>query len=132
MKKVLQILLLLISLIFASLLSGVSWNYMIYLDADNNLNYYGLDDLAEALKAEKSTNLRLMILLDRYEYGDSLIVTRCGQTTMTLMVSVISSNYTDEVNMGDGKTLENFIKWGMSGSNSADYTVHDLWNHGNG
>ena len=56
-------------------LDGRSWTFMVYLDADNNLEEVGLDDFWETSSIGSTSDVAILVLMDRIpgysdDYGD--------------------------------------------------------------
>lgn len=102
----------------------VSWTFMVYLDADNSLDWFGpvnLRQMSDGLAPGASVNV--VVLMDRlnlpaytYEvtYGGIKIVQSLG-----------------EVDMGSPDTLTWFVTFAMK-NYPATYFFLDLWDHGGG
>ena len=130
-----------------------SWVFMVYLDADNNLEDAGISDFREITSVELSSysgaDITFIILMDRaigystsdcagegdwtgthiYKY-DKNGLQRLKDVTIN-GVTLTNVGDTKELNMGDSKTLEDFIKYCIN-TYSATYYLLDLWNHGGG
>lgn len=124
------------------------WTVMVYLDADNNLESYGLYDLNEMEAARiAGSGIRVIALVDRtpgyttadgdwkntrlYEvlqdpagYNTSIISTRISGMGLT-------ATGNEELNMGDPETLQNFVQFVMQNYPSSHYALV-IWNHGGG
>ncbi len=128
--------------------------FMIYLNAANDLEICGVQDFyfeiksADLLSANKE--ITIIVLMDRIikddpEYGytsyDDWYGTRLYKITkngaerlggVTINnVTLTSFGDNEELNMGDPKTLEDFVKYCIKSYN-ADYYILDIWNHGDG
>jgi len=114
-----------------------TWTLLVYLDADNNLEPYGIDDFVEMAAVGTTPAVQVIVLMDRAPGYDS----RAGGWTGARMFNVIqglppeSSNVfggdLGEVNMADPQTLVNFVTWGIT-QYPADHYLLDLWDHGQG
>lgn len=123
-------------------ISSFTWTFMIYMDADNNLEPYALADFMEAMTVTLSPSLNILIQMDRVsgysmDYEDWKICHRFVLSPhMTPVESNAVSDWGDgaggrEVNMGDPKTLSDFVNWGITNYPATHYAVI-LWNHGDG
>lgn len=118
------------------------WTVMIYVCADNNLEYYGLEDLNEMEQAGGTTaDVNIIAMVDRCEYdyetpdysndwSETRYYTIVGDSDTTTFSSPMNQSL-GEVNMGDPQSLRNFINWGLT-NYPADKTALILWDHGGG
>jgi clostripain len=124
---------------------GQSWTFMIYLDADNNLEESAIDDFNEmvsGLNGLNNSNINVVVLIDRIDgYDDNYL----GETSdwSGAKIFEINQNYTytkktdgwftddGEINMGDPNTLKNFINYCKTKYPAQHYALV-LWNHGGG
>lgn len=104
--------------------SAASWTFMVYLDADNNLDWFGalnLQQMSDGLVT--SANINVVVLMDRL-----------NQPAFTYEVTheeikIIQS--LGEVDMGSPATLTSFVTFAMK-TYPATYYFLDLWDHGGG
>jgi len=119
----------------------VDWLFMVYLDADNNLESAGIDDMNEMETAGSTDDVAIVVQMDRAErdYADDttngdwtgakrFYVT---QDTDTLIINSPVIEDLGEVNMGDPAVLESFIEWAVANYPANHYALV-LWNHGSG
>ena len=129
---------------------------MVYLDADNNLEKYGLEDVNEMEEvSELSPTIEVIVLIDRargsntyWGYSDAdgdwkgAKIFRIQPDTNTASITSprlscpelgITSTSTDgeEVNMGNGDTLTKFINCAKLQYPAKNYALI-IWNHGGG
>ncbi len=115
---------------------GGQWTFMVYLDADNNLEPAGIDDFLEMAAVGSDDEVTILVQMDRIPgfttaYGDW---TGCKRFRVERgMTPEASAALADlgEANMGDPATLTGFIDWGMTAFPADNYAVV-IWNHGNG
>lgn len=133
-----KVFLLLSALIFSlSMVSAETWTLMCYVDADNNLNDAGIDDVNEMEWCSDNPNVNIIVLLDLYGSGDSELYYVMHDDDMNNITSptiddggaVIPSD--DECDMSDWQTLKDFVDFCMS-EYPADHYLLDLWDHGGG
>ncbi len=127
----------LLGLAFSSPVTAAQqWTFMVYLDADNNLESFGIDDFLEMATVGSNANINIIVQMDRIPGYD----TRYGDWTTTKrfrvtqgMTPTTNSQLADigEANMGDPATLTAFINWATS-TYPASYYALILWNHGGG
>ena len=111
------------------------WTFLIYVDGDNDLEQYALEDFIEMASIGSNTDLNIVVMLDRIgSYStlyDNWTITRRGYVQFgDTPVSSWGENL-GEINMGDPQSLKDFISWG-SASFPSNRTALVLWNHGNG
>ncbi|MGC8895917.1 MAG: clostripain-related cysteine peptidase [Candidatus Bathyarchaeia archaeon] len=111
-------------LVFASKNSRASWTFMVYLDADNNLDEYGqinLEQMQEGLASNAAVNV--IVLMDRLNLPAYVY-----EVTHENIKTVQSLG---EVDMGNQQTLSYFVTFAMK-KYPANYFFLDLWDHGGG
>ncbi len=111
------------------------WTFMVYLDADNNLEYAGIDDFLEMSSVGSNSNINIVIQMDRItghsdEYGNwtgtRRFLIQSGDTPSITPVMDLG-----EQNMGDPNTLSDFVEWAIT-NYPADHYALSIWNHGDG
>lgn len=114
------------------------WLVMVYVAGDNNLDPYALADIKEMQKVGSSEKLKIAVLMDRVDYGD-------WSTARQFLVrkpkdqggkdswddSLSTCKDLGELNMGDPKTLTDFVRWSTK-TYPQPNTMLILWNHGGG
>ncbi|NJM54409.1 MAG: hypothetical protein HC846_14150 [Blastocatellia bacterium] len=96
------------------------WTLMFYMDSDNNLEAPQMDDLEEMMKVGSSANINIIVLADRSTTGDKVrgYTDRAVggiQNWTTAKVFYLERGKLrelddwGEVNMGDPKTLNDFV-----------------------
>ncbi|MHA1121232.1 MAG: clostripain-related cysteine peptidase [Candidatus Heimdallarchaeota archaeon] len=115
------------------------WLIMIYLDGDNNLEEYAIDDINE-MEAGKITgsSIAVIVMVDRISGYDTTngdwTDTRIYNITSDGSTSTINSvilEYEGEANMGDGAVLESFLDYCFTNFDANNYWLN-LWDHGGG
>jgi len=102
------------------------WNFLIYLDADNDLASTALADLEEMRIGSRASEIEIYLQLDLPD-GISAKRYEIKKGTTTELEDI------GEVNMADGATLTEFLRWGKSKlKDNNDHTVLILSDHGNG
>ena len=111
------------------------WTFMVYLDADNNLESSGIDDFLEMAAVGSTATVNIVVQFDRIagednRYGDWTDtrrgLVRSGDTPTQNWGTTIG-----EANMGAQNTLSDFVTWSMSNYRANNYATI-LWNHGGG
>jgi hypothetical protein len=125
------------------------WTVMVYLDGDNNLETYGIQDLNEMEMVGSTTDVNIVVQIDRIpysvlaenhqEYTDDTsngnwTTTRRYYITKDLNPDKISSPLMadlGELNMGAPTTLIDFTDWAITNYPAKKYLLV-IWNHGGG
>lgn len=113
------------------------WTFMVYLDADNNLDSFGVDDLNEMELPPISSSVNIIVLFDGKNNGDTKVY-KVVHDTNSNQESIVSTelNHYDfsnpqEVDMGAESTLEEFISETIEAYTAEKYALV-LWDHGAG
>lgn len=112
------------------------WTFLVYLDADNNLEREAVDDFLEMSSVASSPEVNVVVQFDRIpgydsRYGDWTGTKRYHvQQGMTPLPANALSDL-GEANMGDPQTLAAFLAWGKA-TFPARRTAAIIWNHGDG
>jgi hypothetical protein len=122
----------------SGLLFADTWTIMVYLDADNNLNNAGIDDVNEMEWCSDNPDVNIIVLLDLNDSGDTQMYYVTHDDDMYTITSdtipdpdndVIPSD--GECDMGDWHTLQNFVDFCIE-NYPAEHYVLDIWDHGGG
>ncbi len=116
------------------------WTIMVYLNADNDLETYGIRDINEMEYGGGSNNYRnVVVQIDRISGYDTsngnwtscrrYYITNDASNSSTIVSTLIQD--IGEVNMGDPNTLVNFAKWAIQNYPANKYFLV-IWNHGDG
>jgi len=116
-----------------------TWNHLLYLVGDNDLEYFAVKDSIEMLSMS-SSDIRLTVFVDRASPG-----TR-GDTTASLGGGVgnfvdgkilllnngdwVTRKSTSEPDMADPDTLRDFIRDYQPTGSEDTYQMLEFWNHG--
>ena len=125
------------------------WTVMIYLDADNELESAGIDDINEMEMVGSTTDVNIVVQVDRIPYNvlasnnygayddasnSNWTTTRRYYITQDFNPIQINSQLIidlGELNMGDPQTLIDFTSWAVSNYPAKKYLLV-IWNHGGG
>ncbi len=125
------------------------WTVMVYLDADNNLESAGIDDINEMEIVGSTTEVNIVVQVDRIPYSvlasnnqgyaddtsnDNWTTTRRYFITQDFDPVQINSQLKSdlgELNMGDPQTLIDFTNWATINYPAKKYLLV-IWNHGGG
>jgi len=105
------------------------WTFMVYLDADNNLDPYGVADFNEMEMVGSTDQVNIVVLMDRFD-GPALLYYVVKDNDPNQITSPVLANW-GEVNMGDPATLARFVDYVKSHFPAEHYFL-DLWDHGGG
>lgn len=111
------------------------WTFMVYLDADNNLESAGIDDFLEMASVTDSNKVNIIVQMDRIpsytsSYGNWTGTRRfsIGHNDTPSMAPVQDLG---EQNMGDPNVLQDFVEWAITNYPAKRYML-SIWNHGDG
>jgi hypothetical protein len=125
------------------------WTVMIYLDADNNLESAGIDDINEMEIVGSTSEANIVVQIDRIPYSvlasnnegylddisnNNWTTTRRYYITQDFDPIQINSQLVSdlgELNMGDSQTLIDFVNWAVTNYPAKKYLLV-IWNHGGG
>lgn len=121
------------------------WTLIIYLNADNDLEPYGIQDVNEMESLPDSDDVAIVVLMDRIRRYDASngdwtdtrrFRIRHDNDTVTMTSALSpseggSAEVLGELDTGDAGTLQDFVNWAMANYPAEHYLV-DLWNHGAG
>lgn len=129
---------LLIFLTGPSALAQAKWTFMVYLDADNDLEPYGIIDFNEMETVGSTADINIIVQMDRVPGYDNSngnwTGTKRFRVTKDANTNTISSAVIQdlgELNMGDPATLTSFIQWASTNYPADNYALI-LWDHGGG
>ncbi len=114
---------------------GKAWTILVYMDADNDLEEWGIADFLEMSSVGSTAQVNVVVQMDRSPgppttYGDWTTTRRFyitpGMTPATGEIADLG-----EVNMADPANLSAFVNWGIAGY-PADHYFLVLWDHGLG
>jgi hypothetical protein len=114
----------------------IEWTILFYFDADNDLEYYALEDFIEIADIGSTDQVKFVMQLDRvygydYDYGDWTTTKRFLIEKDMRPKSESAIQDIGEANMGDPQTLIDFVNWGKSAFPANNYCLI-LWDHGTG
>jgi hypothetical protein len=122
----------------AAVSAGEGWLIMVYMAGDNNLDPFALADVKEMQKVGSSDKIKIVVLMDRVDYGD-------WTTTRRFLVrkptdaggrdswepELDTCDDLGELNMGDPAVLQDFVRWADKRYPQPNRMLI-LWNHGGG
>ena len=104
-----------------------AWTFMVYLDADNNLEPWGVLNLEWLEMVGSDENVNFVVLMDLYTGPADLLYVGYGGSTQV----GADYGYPKEVNMADPAVLEEFIEICCDDYPAENYALV-LWDHGGG
>lgn len=114
------------------------WNFLVYMDGDNNLERFAIQDFNEMEMIGSTDEVNVLVLFDRapgYDCSNGdWTNTRLYRVLKDTDPHLINSQYLldlGEKDMSDPNTLQEFLIRAHEIS-QAKYTVLTLWNHGGG
>ncbi|MDD2715922.1 MAG: clostripain-related cysteine peptidase [Candidatus Wallbacteria bacterium] len=118
--------------------SEKEWTFMVFLNGDNNLESFAIQDFNEMEKTGSGENLNLVVQFDRCEWYDdsngNWTDTRRYYVEKDSDESLISSPELEnlgEVDMGSSEELVKFVEWAKTEYPARHYCLV-LWDHGDG
>lgn len=107
-----------------------TWLALLYLDGDNNLQYW-MENALVALQNPGviTSDVRVLVLLDGNEFHDTALYEVQAGTLIPLNPN--ETWYSSEANMGHDETLTGFVNWAQN-YYPAQYTYLSIANHGAG
>ncbi len=118
-----------------------SWTVFVYLDGDNNLESYAIDDLLEMESVGSTDDVTIIVLLDTLTYveGTHWLLIEKGVSHYDAESQELDCDCDlfpevdcpDEVDMGDGTKLTWAVVTAFTFA-PADYYMLVLWDHGGG
>ncbi|MDD1755520.1 MAG: clostripain-related cysteine peptidase [Methanomassiliicoccales archaeon] len=116
-----------------------SWTFMVYLDGDNNLESFGVEDFMEMSSVGSDSQVNIVVQFDRgthstydggsSDYGDWSSTKRFKVDRGETPTSANQVMDLGEVNMGSAASLQSFLEWGMGTYPASKYALV-LWDHG--
>jgi clostripain len=110
------------------------WTFMVFMNADNDLDEFGVEDIKEMERAGLSDDVNAVVQIDRFKLPARRydVSGRSFQSTADdwgiKSKKVMELN---EVDMGDFKELVKFVKWAKEKYPAQNYML-TVWNHGAG
>lgn len=100
------------------------WTFLIFLNADNNLDSFGIGDVHEMEEVGSNDQFNMVVQLDRAH----------GEPCNRLFINQGSHDVVEEMgecDMGSADVLTDFVEWGAQNYPAKKYAVV-IWNHGSG
>nr|MCU0480946.1 clostripain-related cysteine peptidase [Anaerolineae bacterium] len=115
---------------------GKSWTFLVYIAADNDLEQFALEDIAQMIEVGSSDEVNIVIQIDRAEgyssdWADFTDTRRFYVTKQASLGELRSIEQLGEVDMSDPQSLTDFIVWGATNYPAEKYSLI-IWSHGGG
>lgn len=107
-----------------------SWTFLIFLNGNNNLDYYGEDNIKAMEQVGSNDNVNILVEWASESAGKVVRLLVQKSTDPNKVTSPILQDL-GAVDMGSYLSLEDFIKWGVE-NYPADHYFIDVWDHGSG
>ncbi len=110
------------------------WTIMAFINADNNLDSFGIEDIQEMERAGISKEVNMIVEIDRYKNPARIYSVNERETSDSADDWDLRSKKLEdlgEVDMGDFKELVRFVNWSVNKYPAENYMVI-VWNHGGG
>ncbi len=112
------------------------WTVMLYMNGDNNLDPFAIDDFKEMARVKYDPRVNVVVQLDRR--CDKNTDDEWGETRRFLMREGLTptrtnalKGFAEESNMGDPATLASFAAWATKSFPAERYMLV-IWSHGDG
>ncbi len=109
------------------------WTVLVYMNADNDLYRFGFLNMSQMEQVGSTEQVNILVQMDHEEKSiptTRYYVTKNPKPTQGKITSQVLETL-GETNMGDPKTLAEFVSWGIQKYPARHYAVI-IWNHGNG
>lgn len=109
------------------------WTFLVYMNSDNNLYEYGFLNVMQMEKVGSSDQVNIVVQMDpepRNLPTTRYFINKNSQAQQGKITSQVVGQL-GETNMGDPKTLTDFLVWGAQNYPAKHYAVV-VWNHGGG
>jgi len=117
------------------------WTFMVWLNGDNNLKYWAIEDINEMEVAGSTDQVAIVVQMDRVDWHDTsngdwtttkrFYVTRDAKGLGDRTIRSEAIRDLGEVNMGNPDKLIEFVEWAQATYPAQNYALI-LWNHGSG
>ena len=107
------------------------WGIYVYMAGDNSLYEEVDDDLNEMKMVGSNEDLEIVVLTDKIVQDDSHAYHVVKHELEEIPLSQINSTWENELDMGNGDTLRDFMIWATT-EDPAQKKILVIWNHGSG
>ena len=107
------------------------WGFYVYMAGDNTLYEEVTDDLNVMKMVGSNSNLEIVALTDQLLGNDSHAYHVVKHGVEETSLSEINATWENEIDMGDGETLKDFMVWATT-EYPAKRKILVIWDHGSG
>ena len=107
------------------------WGFYVYMAGDNTLYEEVTDDLNEMKMVGSNNNLEIVTLTDQLLGNDSHAYHVIKHGVEETPLSEINATWENEIDMGDGETLKDFMVWATT-EYPTQRKILVIWDHGSG
>lgn len=107
------------------------WGFYVYMAGDNTLYEEVTDDLNEMKMVGSNNDLEIVTLTDQLLGNDSHAYHVIKHGVEETPLSEINATWENEIDMGDGETLKDFMVWATT-EYPAQRKILVIWDHGSG
>ena len=105
------------------------WTFLVFLNADNDLNQFGYEDVNEMEMVGSSAEVDIIVQMDTLD-GPCRRIHVVRDSEPTTITSPVLQEM-GEVDMGNWRVLRDFVQWGVTNYPAEHYAIV-LWDHGAG
>ena len=110
--------------------SAAEWTFLVYLNGNNNLDSFGTMNLKQMEQIGSTPDVNVVVQWASLKNTDTKrLFIRKDNSHAEVTSQVVES--LSHVDMGDSKSLLEFIKWGIKKYPAKHYAI-DVWDHGSG
>jgi hypothetical protein len=106
------------------------WTLLVYLNGNNSLDSFGTSNLLQMEKVGSTSKINVVVQWASLAAAKTTRLLIKKSTDSTKVTSPVVQDL-GAADMGDYRTLVDFIKWGAANYPAKHYFV-DVWDHGNG
>ena len=106
------------------------WTVLVFLNGNNNLDSFGAVNINQMEKVGSTSDINLVVQWASYASDRTKRLLVQKGTDATAVTSPVVEDF-PRVDMGDVKTLNDFIAWGIQKYPAKHYFI-DVWDHGGG
>lgn len=107
-----------------------NWTFLIYLNGNNNLDEFGKQNIEAMEQVGSDDQVNIVVQWASESAGKTVRMLIQKSKTKGQVISPIVEDL-GKVDMGDYRSLQDFIKWGAKHYPAQHYFVN-VWNHGSG
>lgn len=111
--------------------SEKEWTLLVFLNGHNNLDSFGDLNVNQMEKIGSSDKVNVVVQWASLKGGTTKRLYIQKDSDDQRVTSPVVEDMGAPADMGDAKTLEDFVKWGVQHYPAKHYMV-DVWNHGGG